>query len=279
MAFPRIYPGFPMVRFPSPTTPRWRSPARSPVWITSLRRGCGGSRRRGNIQWTYSDKNIILQYIIYVCIWYIYIWYMIYDIWYMIYIYIWYIICNYIMIRVYNIYIYNYICNGVVKQVRTRFRELTKSWIPCGSLCSGGFFSWAAWWAARKLIWLVVWNMTFIFPHIGLGTILPTDFHIFQRGLNHQPVMIQAVVVYYWSIYLGKFNRDRTLFSRSLEWWLVGGNNREIIPKLAEQFRLVKYHNLPRYMAKMWRRVGLSEGLVILCVWVFWYCCCPHHYH
>ena len=28
-------------------------------------------------------------------------------------------------------------------------------------------------------IWLVVWNMTFIFPYIG-KFIIPTDFHIFQ---------------------------------------------------------------------------------------------------
>jgi hypothetical protein len=39
-----------------------------------------------------------------------------------------------------------------------------------------------------KLTWLVVWNMNFIFPYIG-NFIIPTDFHIFQRGwLNHQPV-------------------------------------------------------------------------------------------
>ena len=36
-------------------------------------------------------------------------------------------------------------------------------------------------------IWLVVWNMNFIFPYIG-NVIIPTDFHIFQRGWNHQPV-------------------------------------------------------------------------------------------
>ena len=30
-------------------------------------------------------------------------------------------------------------------------------------------------------IWLVVWNMNFITVHI-LGIIIPTDFHIFQRG-------------------------------------------------------------------------------------------------
>ena len=29
--------------------------------------------------------------------------------------------------------------------------------------------------------WLVVWNINFIFAYIGL-LIIPTDFHIFQRG-------------------------------------------------------------------------------------------------
>ena len=36
--------------------------------------------------------------------------------------------------------------------------------------------------------WLVVWNMTFIFPYIG-NVIIPTDFHIFSEGwVYHQPV-------------------------------------------------------------------------------------------
>ena len=36
------------------------------------------------------------------------------------------------------------------------------------------------------IIWLVVWNMTFIFPYIG-NVIIPIDLHIFQRGrLNQQ---------------------------------------------------------------------------------------------
>jgi len=34
-----------------------------------------------------------------------------------------------------------------------------------------------------KQTWLVVWNMAFIFPY-QLGIIIPTDFHIFQRGLT-----------------------------------------------------------------------------------------------
>ena len=41
-------------------------------------------------------------------------------------------------------------------------------------------------------IWLVVWNMAFIFPYIG-NFIIPTDFHIFRRGWNHQPDIILHV--------------------------------------------------------------------------------------
>jgi hypothetical protein len=37
--------------------------------------------------------------------------------------------------------------------------------------------------------WLVVWNMNFMTFHI-LGIISPFDFHMFQRGWNHQPVYI-----------------------------------------------------------------------------------------
>ena len=42
--------------------------------------------------------------------------------------------------------------------------------------------------------WWVVWNMAFIFPYIGI--IIPTDFHIFQRGSNHQPEYIYSVYIY-----------------------------------------------------------------------------------
>ena len=37
------------------------------------------------------------------------------------------------------------------------------------------------------LIWLVVWDIWIIFPYIG-NVIIPTEFHIFQMGSNHQPV-------------------------------------------------------------------------------------------
>jgi hypothetical protein len=44
-----------------------------------------------------------------------------------------------------------------------------------------GFVWWRYHRMAIKTCWLVVWNMTFMTFHI-LGIIIPTDFHIFQRG-------------------------------------------------------------------------------------------------
>ena len=41
-------------------------------------------------------------------------------------------------------------------------------------------------------IWLVVWLPFYIFPYIGF-LIIPIDFHIFQRGSNHQPDMLEEV--------------------------------------------------------------------------------------
>ena len=40
-----------------------------------------------------------------------------------------------------------------------------------------------------KNFWLVVWNMVFMIFHI-LGIIIPINFHIFQRGWNHQPDLV-----------------------------------------------------------------------------------------
>ena len=44
-----------------------------------------------------------------------------------------------------------------------------------------------------NFIWLMVWLPCFIFPYIG-NFIIPIDFHTFQRGWNHQPVIISEHV-------------------------------------------------------------------------------------
>ena len=49
--------------------------------------------------------------------------------------------------------------------------------------------------------WLAVWNMNFMTFHI-LGIISPFDFHMFQRGWNHQPVYI----IYIYYIYTYTYN-------------------------------------------------------------------------
>ena len=55
--------------------------------------------------------------------------------------------------------------------------------------------------------WLVLWNI-FIF-HI-LGIIIPTDFHIFQRGWNHQAEMFVVQSTYCCSNYF-TVNSKKTL--------------------------------------------------------------------
>ena len=50
---------------------------------------------------------------------------------------------------------------------------------------SGGYFSSPFTVIVIYYYWLVVWLPFFIFPYIGNNH--PIDFHIFQRGSNHQP--------------------------------------------------------------------------------------------
>ena len=52
------------------------------------------------------------------------------------------------------------------------------------------------------------WFRTFVFLHI-LGIILPTDFHIFQRGWNHQPDMFIYLI---YSIHIYSYIIDMYLF-------------------------------------------------------------------
>ena len=58
--------------------------------------------------------------------------------------------------------------------------------VPSNPLKMLGIFQFLAF---NKLSWLVVWLPFVIFPYIGL-LIIPNDFHIFQRGSNHQPVRV-----------------------------------------------------------------------------------------
>ena len=46
------------------------------------------------------------------------------------------------------------------------------------------------------MVILVIWNMNFIFPYIGM--MIQSDFHIFQGGWNHQPGIYDIVIVFLW---------------------------------------------------------------------------------
>ena len=64
----------------------------------------------------------------------------------------------------------------------------------------------------RKIYWLVVWNI-FYFSICWeyLGTIIPTDFHIFQRGWNHQYISI-CVFLQVGCVVLNGFSRASIQF-------------------------------------------------------------------
>ena len=52
-------------------------------------------------------------------------------------------------------------------------------------------------------VWLVVWNIFYFSIFSILGIIIPTDFHIFQRGWNHQPDVYCTLVLRY--SYMGEY--------------------------------------------------------------------------
>ena len=60
--------------------------------------------------------------------------------------------------------------------------------------------------------WLVVWNIWIIFPII-LGRIIPTDFHIFQRGRSTTNQILFFLVPNIWIILL------MLVVSNSLGWF------------------------------------------------------------
>ena len=68
------------------------------------------------------------------------------------------------------------------------------------------------------VIWLVVGSMAFMIFHI-LGIIIPTDFHIFQRGWSCQPVHNGKSYSNWWFNTLVKPTRMKTLLdSKNLVW-------------------------------------------------------------
>ena len=78
--------------------------------------------------------------------------------------------------------------------------------------------------------WLVVWNINFIFPYIG-NVIIPTDFHIFQRGgsTTNQIMWFNGywmILGHYWDTInifrcwlLEAFKGFKDGFKRAVQWY------------------------------------------------------------
>ena len=62
-------------------------------------------------------------------------------------------------------------------------------------------------WYYPSHCWLVVWNMNFMFPYIG-NLVIPTDFHIFQRGryTTNQVSIVHLIVLHLMFIIVGRPN-------------------------------------------------------------------------
>ena len=60
-------------------------------------------------------------------------------------------------------------------------------------------------WYYPSHCWLVVWNMNFMFPYIG-NLVIPTDFHIFQRGryTTNQVSIVHLIVLHLMFIIVGR---------------------------------------------------------------------------
>ena len=66
--------------------------------------------------------------------------------------------------------------------------------------------------AKAMIFWLVVWLPFFIFPYIG-NFIIPIDFHIFQRGSNHQPVLLWMIITNYSMMFMNNFPLARDKYT------------------------------------------------------------------
>ena len=89
-----------------------------------------------------------------------------------------------------------------------------------------------------------------IFPHGNV--IIPIDFHIFQRGSNHQPVMLKASIIRLCFFYV-LFHRRIDRFPRNTPCWRLspkrGGHKKAIGTEiLSRRFIVIQFYNSIRRM-------------------------------
>ena len=117
-------------------------------------------------------------------------------------------------------------------------------WPPCGLVTNRDWATYiprpVGWEKARKVMcnlkfWVLNWFLVGGLEHVlflqKLGIIIPTDFHIFQRGSSHQPGFGHIFPLGYWietrsavSLFSGKQ-------SRRLAEEYPGGDVRNLIPR------------------------------------------------
>ena len=102
------------------------------------------------------------------------------------------------------------------------------------------------WTISDKVIWLVVWNINFIFPYIG-NFIIPIDFHIFQRG---GPTTNQDKVMHMWRFpKIGVFPNPPRFGDDLVEvnpWWRLGFFSHDLRhPQKIYHWYIMKYQHTP----------------------------------
>ena len=82
------------------------------------------------------------------------------------------------------------------------------------------FFWWKKWLIKHLVGWLVVWNMFYDFPYIG-NFIIPTDFHIFQKGLKPPTSIYPGIYIYIYIRLLIIFKQIRYPWYAKLPWYVL----------------------------------------------------------
>jgi hypothetical protein len=63
------------------------------------------------------------------------------------------------------------------------------------------------------IIWLVAWNMFFIFHILGMSSSQLMNSIIFQRGSIHQPVVINDISILFWGLPSSSFFQFKSMSS------------------------------------------------------------------
>ena len=138
-----------------------------------------------------------------------------------------------------------------------------------------------------RVIWLVVWNMNGWFFRM-LGIIIPTDFHIFQSGWNHQPDIVSECIGENFDLWIsmnwvskmyGTFEHGVLLLSNKrwgtikfkiepAEWGVLPINIKTMGPRGIEFWIICKYRR--PFVWIFCLKIGLSDFVWFCDIWYIW---------